>query len=111
MKSTLYSVNWKDSFKGLIIAIGTPVFTLLQQLIPTWTPFLSDHLGKTGGIIAQAALAAFVTYIIKNFFTDNTTEAIKILAPQNVTITEDTTQKVVTPENVKEVQKATQPSK
>ena len=75
MQSTLFSLNAKDFLKGLVIAIGTPVVYLLQQLIPTWTPFLTAHLGQTGGVVAQAAISAALAYLIKNFFSDDVAAA------------------------------------
>lgn len=88
MKSTRWTLSAFDWLKGLIIFVGTPVLTLIQQLIPDWTPFLTDHFGKSGGIIAQAALAALVTYILKQFGTDDNKVAAKQLTKQGVTLVE-----------------------
>lgn len=82
MKSTFLSVGVKDFLKGMILAVGTPVVYLLQQLIPSWTPWLTLHCGATGGVVAQAALGALLTYIIKNFFTNSVSEAQNILVAQ-----------------------------
>jgi hypothetical protein len=57
--STFLNLNWQDFFKGLIMAVGTPVLYLLQELIPHWN--LSP--------IEKAAISASVTYLLKNFFT------------------------------------------
>lgn len=65
--SKIFSLNWQDFLKGLIIAIGTPVLYILQELIPDWN--LSP--------IEKAALSAGVTYLLKNFFTP-TPSAIQI---------------------------------
>lgn len=86
MKSTMWTLKATDFLKGLILFVGTPVLTLLQQLIPSWTPWLTEHLGQSGGLIAQAALAALITYLGKNFATDTTKEAVKTLEKQNVTL-------------------------
>jgi len=56
-----FSLNLKDGIKGLIIAVGTPVLYMLQELIPGWN---LDPLSK-------AAIAATVTYLLKNFFNKN----------------------------------------
>lgn len=73
---TLKSIDW---LKGLIMGVGTPVLILVQQLIPTWTPFLSEHLGKDGGVITQAALSAFAAYVLKNYLTNDIPVAQKTL--------------------------------
>ena len=56
----LYSLKILDFLRGAIMAIGTPVLYILQQMIPGY------HLGP----IVEVALSALVTYLIKNFFTD-----------------------------------------
>lgn len=65
MKSGFLKLTSADFWKGFIMAIGTPVFYMLQEMIPGWNV---DPLIK-------AALSAGVTYLIKNFFTDNVKEA------------------------------------
>lgn len=82
MKSTFLSLGFSDFLKGALMAVGTPVVYLLQQLIPSWTPFLTAHLGATGGVVAQAALSALLAYITKNFFTDSVAEAQTTLITQ-----------------------------
>lgn len=69
MKSTRFTVKLRDWAKGLIMAVGTPVLYVVQELIPNYplTP------------IEKAALSAFVTYMLKNFFTDDTRQAVKVL--------------------------------
>lgn len=59
--SKLFNVNWKDFLKGLVLAIGTPLIYLVQEMIPNWP--LNP--------IEKAALSALVAYLIKNFFTNN----------------------------------------
>lgn len=65
----MFSLKARDWIKGLIIAVGTPVLYLLQELIPNYplTP------------IEKAALSATVTYLLKNFFTDDVKAAQKIV--------------------------------
>lgn len=79
MKSTMWTLKARDWFKGLIIAVGMPVLTLLQQLIPSWTPWLTEHFGQTGGLIFQGAIAAFTTYMLKQLATDDVKAAEKVI--------------------------------
>lgn len=65
----MYKLKLRDWLKGLIIAVGTPVAYLLQELIPNW-PL---------NAIEKAALSAGITYMIKNFFTDDVKVAKKVL--------------------------------
>lgn len=59
-QKVILSEQWKlqatDFIKGLILAVGTPLLYLLQEVIPGWDidPFV------------QAGLSAGVTYLIKN---------------------------------------------
>ena len=55
--SEQWSINWRDFFRGLIMAVGTPVLYFVQELIPHW-----DVLP-----IYKIAGAALVTYLIKSF--------------------------------------------
>lgn len=60
-QSKKYSVNWLDVVKGAIVATLTSGLTALQTAIDSgsiaWKP------------VGMAALAGFVGYLIKNFFT------------------------------------------
>lgn len=69
MKSQLFSLKTRDFIKGLVIAVGTPVLYVVQEMIPGWplTP------------IQKAALSATVTYLLKNFLTDDIKEAQKTI--------------------------------
>ena len=69
MESTRFSLKLRDWLKGLIIAVGTPVLYLVQEMIPNWP--LNP--------IEKAALSATVTYLIKNFFTDDVKVAEKVI--------------------------------
>lgn len=57
--SKRFTLNLSDGMKAFIVAVGTPVLYLLQEMIPGWnvSPLL------------KAAIAATVTYLLKNFFT------------------------------------------
>jgi hypothetical protein len=65
-----WGLKAKDYIKGAVIAVGTPVLYLLQEMIPNWP--LSP--------IEKAALSALATYLIKNFFTDDVKAAEKTLS-------------------------------
>lgn len=80
MKSTLFTLNSRDFFRGLIMAVAVPVLLIIQQSI------------AAGGVVFnwpdiwKAALAGGIAYLLKNFLTDDTAAAVKTLEKQNVTI-------------------------
>lgn len=90
MKSTLYSVNWRDVIKGLVVAILTPVFVIIQQSIT------AGSLVFDWKAIAIAAVGGLLAYLTKNFFTDTTKAAVQTLEKQNVTVIENTANTKVT---------------
>lgn len=55
----MFSINWRDFLKGMVMAVGTPVLYVVQELIPHWP---LNH-------IEQAGISALVTYLLKNLFT------------------------------------------
>jgi len=61
--SNLYSLDWRDLVKGLVVAVLTPCFVIIQnsidagQLIFNWKQ------------LAMAAVGGLVAYLMKNFFT------------------------------------------
>lgn len=55
--SKQFALNAIDWLKGAILAVGTPVVYLLQELIPGWDI----------NPIVKAAIAAFLTYLIQTF--------------------------------------------
>lgn len=72
-----YSVRIKDILKGLLMAVGTAVGTMAQKI--------SDQ-GLNGGlppqqwkIVAMAAIAAAVTYIVRKFLIDDVKQAEKTI--------------------------------
>jgi len=77
-KSPIYSLNWNDALKGLLMAVGTPAILIIQQTIANGA--LTFNWKQVG----MAAIAGGVAYLIKNFFTNS--EPIK-----EVTKTEDGT--------------------
>lgn len=74
-RSDFLSVNARDFFKGLILAVITAVVTFLYEKILAGEP-LDIALLKSAGMTALAALLA---YIIKNFFTNSNGD---ILTPE-----------------------------
>jgi len=62
--STLFNLNVQDFFKGLLVAVGSAVLSLIEQTL------------QNGGnidwrVIGTSALCAGIAYLIKNFFTDD----------------------------------------
>jgi len=61
--SPLYSLNFKDLLKGLIVAVGSAVVTTIQ------TSLQSGSLNFNWKLIGTVALGAGIAYLGKNFFT------------------------------------------
>lgn len=78
MASSFFNLNWQDLGKGLIMAVGGAVFSVIQTSISAgvFTFNVTD--------IWHTALAAAVIYLGKNLFT-----------PTPKTITVDTTKTTV----------------
>lgn len=55
--STQFTLKLRDFLIGLIMAVGTPLLYLAQELIPGWN---ADPFVKAG-------ISAGITYLIKNF--------------------------------------------
>lgn len=60
--SSQFSLSAKDFLKGLIVAVGSPVFTILI------TSLNAGSLTFNWKAIGVVALSAFLTYLSKNFF-------------------------------------------
>ena len=60
--SPFMSLNWTDLGKGILMAILTPVITVIYQTIQSGSLILDFHS------ICIAAISGFVAYITKNFF-------------------------------------------
>lgn len=56
--SPKFKLKIRDFIKGAIIAVGTPVLYLVQEMIPNWP--LNP--------VEKAALSALITYLTKNYF-------------------------------------------
>lgn len=68
--SNLYSIDYRDILKGLLIAILTPALFLVQQTIEIGKLSFNWHE------IGMAAVGGGVAYIIKNFFTASTIKTV-----------------------------------
>ena len=66
-QSKFLSLNWRDFLRGWIMAIGTPLLYLLQEMIP----------GFDINSIYRIAISASVTYLLKNFFTKSESDLPK----------------------------------
>lgn len=62
--STLFSLNWSDIAKGLVMAVLGAVLTALYQALIAGTPINVEQFLLVGG-------TAGLSYIIKNFFSDS----------------------------------------
>ncbi len=65
--SNLYAINWQDVAKGLLMAVLTPVFAIITQSVQ------AGNLTFDWKVIGGAALAGFLAYLTKNFFTPSAT--------------------------------------
>ena len=61
--SEKYAINWKDTLKGLLVAVGTSVIVIVQASLD------AGSLQFNWKQIVMAALAAGIAYLAKNFFT------------------------------------------
>ncbi len=78
VKSKLFSINYRDLFKGAIIAVITAVLTFIIDSLQSGVQ-IDVSLFKKMGI---AAAIAFFSYLLKNLFTNSqdefaTTEPLK----------------------------------
>jgi hypothetical protein len=81
--SSFLSLNWKDTLKAFILAVGTPVLYLVQEKIP----------GYNVDPYVKVALAAGVSYLLKNFFTSSEI-VVKNAHPEDVEAVKDGAAKV-----------------
>lgn len=66
--SNLYTLDFKDLLKGLIVAIGSAVVTTIQ------TSLQSGSFNFNWKLIGTVALGAGIAYLSKNFFTPASTK-------------------------------------
>jgi len=76
MKSGLFKLKSADFWKGFIMAVGTPALYMVQEMIPGWDI----------PAIAKLSLSAAVSYLIKNFFTDDVKQAEKTIEKAGGTV-------------------------
>lgn len=88
--STMFSVNWQDAFKGLVVAVVTTAISSLYMIIsagemPTTTQW--KYIGLT-------SLSAGLAYLSKNFFTP----APKVIQidPTKTAVVDKDTKEVIT---------------
>lgn len=67
MQSKFFAINWLDVGKGFLIAFGTVFFAGIVVVLESGVfPTLAEL-----GTLAVAGLAAGLTYVLKNFFTNS----------------------------------------
>ena len=71
LKSTAFSLQTRDFLRGLVIAIGTSVALVIQQSISV------GELTFNWKLIGMAAVGGGISYLLKNFLTDDTKSAVK----------------------------------
>jgi Flp pilus assembly pilin Flp len=65
--SVFGTINWLDFGKGVLIAFGTVVLLGLYQILNEGRLPTTAELGT----LALAGLAAALSYVLKNFFTNS----------------------------------------
>jgi uncharacterized membrane protein YvlD (DUF360 family) len=70
MKSKLFSLHVRDFVKGLILAVITGVITFLTNELQIGSTIDSNLFRRIG----VAAIIAFLSYILKNYFTNSKDE-------------------------------------
>lgn len=70
--SKQFSLNIKDVLKGIVVAILTPVIVVIQSSLD------AGSLSFNWQQIGMAAVAGFVAYLAKNFFTPAQTIVKKV---------------------------------
>ena len=65
MNGDRFTINWNDVLKGLIVAVILPVLAVIQNSIA------NGELTFNWKLIGLTAAGGFVSYLIKNFFSDN----------------------------------------
>jgi len=59
----MYSINWRDIGVGILLAVGGAVLVTIQGA-------LTSGAEVDWNLVLKVAEAAFVTYVLKNFFSD-----------------------------------------
>lgn len=63
MTSLLFNLNWQDFAKGALLAVAASVLVVLQGALTSNAPI-------DWNMVLKVAEGAFVSYIVKNYFTD-----------------------------------------
>lgn len=74
MKSSMFTLNWNDFFKGAILAVVVPILVTIQ------TSLAAGNVIFDWKAIGISALATFIAYLLKNFFTNDVKQAEKTIA-------------------------------
>ena len=71
LPSDLYSVGIKDFLKGAVMAVIVPALLAIQQSLS------AGVLTVNWKALGVAAMASFIGYLIKNFFTNSVPAAVE----------------------------------
>ena len=71
-KAKLFSLNYRDFFKGLIVAVITAALTFAVNELQAGSTIDAKLFGRMG----IAALIAFFSYLLKNLFSNSQDEFI-----------------------------------
>ncbi len=84
MKSDIFSINWRDLGKGFVTALITAALTAIATSIEAGSlPTLAAL--KSAGLVG---LVAGIAYLIKNFLTNGTGEAVKTIEAKGYEVVE-----------------------
>ena len=73
LPSTFASLNIRDLLKGFVMAVIVPALLAIQQSL------VAGELTINWKALGITAVVSFIGYLIKNFFTDDTKVAQKII--------------------------------
>ncbi len=79
MKSTLFTINWRDVLKALAVAFLTAFVTAIGQAVGVDGGTLHFPTGAEWINALKIAGGAAVAYLVKNFFTNDVAQAKAIL--------------------------------
>lgn len=72
-RSSLFSLNWRDFLKGLLMAMLSAVITFVYQVVQAGTAFDANFF-KAMGVVAITTLLA---YLSKNLFENKEGDLVK----------------------------------
>lgn len=61
--STLYQLNWRDFVKGAVLAVAAAVLVVVQGAV-------ASNSAIDWNLVLQVAEGSFVSYVLKNYFSD-----------------------------------------